>query len=263
MDSRRVVGSRRWTAISAFVAVTAAAPALAQRPPDGFLLGAPEGQITLRGGWAAATAGRRAPGTATRPDIFGFVSRDLTLERGDFSSPALGIDLLGRLSSRLGLQFSADWMGTTRASEYRAFVGPDDEPITQRTQFQRVPVGIALRVDLRAPGRSIGRFAWIPHRFTPWVAAGGGGTWYRFRQTGEFIDFGRGDRIFRDTFASSGWAPMAQALGGIDVALTPRVALTLDGRAQWARATLTSDFENFPQIDLSGVTTHAGLTLRF
>ncbi len=66
---------------------------------------------------------------------------------------------------------------------------------------------------LADPGRSIGRFAWIPNRFAPYVGAGGGAMWYRFRQEGDFIDFDT-LKVFPDTFDSDGWTPTVHGVRG-------------------------------------------------
>jgi hypothetical protein len=86
--------------------------------------------------------------------------------------------------------------------------------------------------------------------------------WYRFTQQGEFVDFQTND-IFRDHLESSGWAPTVQGLAGVDLTLTPRLALTGEARYSWARAQLSDAFVGFDRIDLSGTSATVGLTVRF
>jgi hypothetical protein len=54
-------------------------------------------------------------------------------------------------------------------------------------------------------------------------------------------------------------------MAGVDVSLTPRFAITVDGRYLASSGELVRDFANFspPRIDLSGFTGNAGVTLRF
>jgi hypothetical protein len=104
--------------------------------------------------------------------------------------------------------------------------------------------------------------AWIPSRAAVYVGAGGGAQHYQFKQSGDFIDMETMD-VFNDQYVSKGWAPLGQALAGVDYTLTPRFALTAEGKYVWSSAQLSRDFSNFQRLDLSGFTTTAGITVRF
>jgi hypothetical protein len=138
-------------------------------------------------------------------------------------------------------------------------------PIVQTTRFQRVPVTGSIKAYLAPRGRSVGRLAWVPTKLAPYVGAGGGFLWYRFKQDGDFVDFARQTgNIFTSTFESDKWTPSAHAFTGVDYSLSPRVALTGEARYTWGRAPLNRDyFTGFERIDLSGVAATAGLSFRF
>jgi hypothetical protein len=53
-----------------------------------------------------------------------------------------------------------------------------------------------------------------------------------------------------------------QGMGGVDINLSTRLAFTADLRYNWARANLSSDFVGYNKIDLSGVSTALGFTVR-
>jgi hypothetical protein len=231
----------------------AAAPAQAQGSGRGFLFNEPVASLSLRGGFARATAGS---------DIFSFTTRQFTLDRADFSALTVGADLSFRVAPRIDVVFGGAYAGTSAPSEFRDFVDQDDLPIEQTTSFHRVPVTASVKAYLTPRGRSIGRFAWVPARYAPYVGVGGGAMWYQFRQQGDFVDFQTND-VFGDDIASSGWTPMAHALAGIDYSLSPRFALTGEGRYAWAKANLNEQFEGFDRIDLSGFTATAGISVRF
>jgi hypothetical protein len=244
---------RRLVATGALLALAAASPLHAQSQGNGYLFGAPDARLSIHTGYARAGAGS---------DVFGQVMTDLTLNKSDFSGPTIGAELAFTLSPRLDLAFQVDYTGRSKRSEYRNMVeGPNNLPIEQTTTFQRVPVTANIRAYLTPRGRSIGKLAWIPSQVVPWVGAGGGVMWYRFKQQGDFVDF-RTSAIFPDTYNSDGWAGTAQGMGGVDINLTPRIAFTADARYTWARATLSRDFSGFGKIDLSGVSTGLGFTLR-
>ena len=76
------------------------------------------------------------------------------------------------------------------------------------------------------------------------------------------IDFAT-TKVFRDRFISQGFTPTVQAFAGTDVSLTPRFAVTAEGRYQWARSRLSTDFSQFEPIDLSGFALTAGFSIRY
>lgn len=253
-DARARRGARvvRGLLCAAALAVVPAT-ASAQSGGDGFFFKPPAGSITLYGGFDHANAGS---------DIFSFTTSQLTVDRGDFSAPTVGVDLSFRLASRFDAVLGVAYAGRSTPSEFRDFVDQNDLPIQQTTTFQRLPVSASLKAYLVPRGRTIGHYAWVPNRYALYVGAGGGAMWYRFRQRGDFIDFNTNE-VFSDTFASSGWTPEGHALAGLEISLSPRWAITTEGRYTWARATLGSDFSGFQRIDLSGVSATAGLTVRF
>ena len=230
-----------------------AATAQAQQAGDGFLFKAPAGEISLRGGFDRAMADS---------DVFSFATDELTLSRRDFSSLTFAIDVDRVLTGRLSLNLSVASSRSTTPSEFRDFVDSNRKPIEQATHFVRVPLTASLKAYLADHGRAVGHFAWIPSRYAPYVGAGGGAMYYRFEQKGDFIDFST-SRVFYDQFSSGGWTPTLQAFVGADGSLNPRVALTTEGRYQWAQSPLGRDFSRFNPIDLSGFALTAGFSFRY
>ena len=227
--------------------------ATAQSSGDGFLFGKPSVTFAVTAGYAGANA---------KSDIFAFTSRQLTLNRRDFSGPSVDLDLGVALGGRTDLVFSAGYSGMNRKSEFRDFVDQNNAPIEQATMFQRVPVTVSLRQYLTSRGRSIGNFAWIPAKFVPYMGVGAGAVWYRFNQSGDFVDFTSND-VFSATLSSSGWAPAARAFAGAEYSLNPRLALVAQAKYLWSNGRLASDFSGFNHIDLSGVSSSIGLAARF
>jgi hypothetical protein len=227
--------------------------ARAQGSGDGFLFRKPVAALVLRGGLAAATA---------KGDLFSFLTDQFTLNKGDFRAPSFGGDLLVTVAPRVDLDFGVSYSGSKSQSEFRHFVDLNNLPIQQTTSLARVPLTAGARLYLASPGRSIGKFAWIPTKVVPYVGAGGGMMWYRLHQSGDFIDFKTTD-VFPDSFQSSGWAPTAHAMAGVDYSVTPRLALTGEARYTWAKSQLGADFTGFNGIDLSDLGITLGLNVRF
>lgn len=245
--------SRASAAALAVVLLVSPAAAKAQGSGDGFLFQKPLGSFVLRGGLASTTASG---------DLYTFLADQFTLSKGDFRAPQMAADLLIRVGSRADLDFGIGFSRSVKGSHFRDFVDLNDQEIEQSTSLSRVPATVGARFYLAPLGRSIGKFAWIPTKVVPYVGAGGGMMWYRFRQDGDFIDFNTTD-VFPDTFESSGWTPTAHGLAGVDYSLTPRFALNGEARYTWAKAHLSEDFSGFNGIDLSDIGVTLGLNVRF
>jgi hypothetical protein len=227
-------------------------PALAQRAGDGFLFREPVASLALRVGIDRPLAGG---------DLFRFVTDELTLSGGDFSSVALGAELAFRLSPRGDLVLGVGYAGTTARSEFRDWVDQDNRPIEQTTRLRRVPLTASARWYLADRGRSVGRFAWVPARAAPYVGVGFGGMWYEFLQDGDFVDE-QTLNVFHDRFRTSAWAKTAHAMLGLDVALGARFVTTMEGRYTLTKARPDGDYRGFDRLDLSGFSVTAGLGIR-
>lgn len=121
---------------------------------------------------------------------------------------------------------------------------------------------IGLRYYLTPSGRSLGRLAWVPTRVAPYVTAGVGSVWYKFKQSGDFVDYKTLD-VFHTTLESTSWAPAGYGAAGVDYSLSARVGVVSEARYDYARARMGDDFAGFDRIDLSGISATIGLSFRF
>ncbi|MCC7054997.1 MAG: hypothetical protein IT355_17120 [Gemmatimonadaceae bacterium] len=246
----------RW--LLALAAAAAPIPLMAQNVGsvgDGFYFRRPILSLSVRGGYERPTAGS---------DIYGLVTEQLTVNRGDFATGGYQVDLGVRLSERAEIVLTAGNSSRDVASEFRRYVDNNDLPIEQSTRLQRFPVSLGVRYAVTAPGERISKFAWIPSRITPWVGAGAGVMSYTFSQTGDFVDF-ETLNVFRDEYKASGWAPMAYASLGTELRLTTRFSLMGDLRYTASRGSMNASrgaFVGFDKIDLSGGSASLGLTMR-
>jgi hypothetical protein len=238
--------------LASTAAIVVVRPSHAQNAGDGFLFRAPAGMLGVRGGFNRALAGG---------DVFSFVTDQLTLSRGDFSSVTLGANLAIRVAPRVAVVLDVAYAGAARHSEFRGWVDQQNLPIQQTTYFRRIPVTVSVKRYFTPDGRSIGRFAWVPARRAAYVGLGAGWMWYRFRQAGDFVDFQTLNVIY-DDYESSAWTPVVHAIGGVDISLGPSVLLTGEGRFTWAKGPLSRDYVGFNGIDLSGLSLTAGLAVR-
>jgi hypothetical protein len=130
-------------------------------------------------------------------DIFSYVTKQLTVNRLDFRAFNIAGDVSFRLQDRLHAYASVGHSRSVTASEFRDFIDNNDMPIEQKTTFARVPVILGARFYLTEPGRSVARRAWIPSRLASYAGGGGGVTWYRFTQQGDFVGFQNDERFSR------------------------------------------------------------------
>jgi len=149
-------------------------------------------------------------------------------------------------------------------SEYRDYVGTDDLPIEQLTEFRQIPAAATLKYYPFERGRSLGRFAWIPRTFTPFIGGGAGVISYRFEQSGEFVDEETLD-IFYESYVTDNEGFLARATAGFNVSLSPQFLFTVEGRYSWASAEVSGQYSNqdFGDIDLDGLQVVGGIAIRF
>ena len=241
--------------LGAFALVSTAHVASGQSSGDGFLFRAPRGSFSIHGGYSMPRAGS---------DVFSDATSLLTIDKRDFSSFSVGGDIAYALTSRFDLVFGGDFSSATKDSEYRDWVDNNDQPIEQTTDFKRVPLTLSLRYYIADRGHSVSQFAWIPSKYSPYVGIGGGATWYRFRQEGDFVDFQRDNEVFPAELESSGWAPSGHAMAGVDYTVGPWLALTLEGRYSLGKASLDENvYQGFEKIDLAGFVGTVGFKVRF
>jgi hypothetical protein len=250
----------RWLSVP-LASLLLAAPAAAQSRD--FLFSHPHVTLGFRIGFAAPTASS---------DIFDFMAEELArpgsgdplqpLDRSDFDGLDVQGELAVRVHDRVDVALNVAHSESSIRSEFRDWVGTDDLPIEQTTEFSRTPVTIGLKGYLRDRGRSISRFAWVPYGWAPYVTAGAGFVVYDFFQRGEFVDYEDFD-VFPASYVSEGTAAAAHAGAGVELSLGKHLIATGEARYLWSEAEMSRDFVDFDDIDLSGAQIALGLALRF
>ena len=221
--------------------------------PSGFAIGLPKGSVGFKLGFLLPRA---------QSDIYTFNSEQLTLDSNSYNTALFGMDVGFSIHEQVELVFGFEYSRSAPVSEFRDFVDEFDTPITQRTRLTQVPLNASIRLYLTDRGRAVGSYAWVPKKAVPYVGGGGGFMWWRYEQFGDFVDF-VDFSIFTEHFLTEGWEPSLHAFGGMDLSLTPRLALTFEGRYTWASGQLAPAFSGFEPIDLAGFRGTGGVTYRF
>lgn len=179
---------------------------------------------------------------------------DFTGGPEDFEDAILGADYRLGLSGRLGLLVSVNGYSGSSDRTYLDFVDNFGDEIAHEATLDIASVTAGLTLHL------------APRHFAvqPYVGAGGGLYAWELQESGDFIDFGFDPPdVFSDTFISEGTATGYFFLAGVDVPLTPNVALFAEGRWHRVEDELADDFEGFGDIDLSGRAITGGVALTF
>jgi hypothetical protein len=225
----------------------------AARAQDGFLFNRPMAGLTLRAGPMLYGAGG---------DVFGQMRRDLTLERGDFTAPLLGGDVIFAVLPRLDLVVGLGYADVTSGSEFRDWVDNDGLPIEQTTRLRTIPLTGTVRYQLLARGHELSRVSWLPASTNAYVGAGGGIAWYRLTHTGDFIDF-EDLAIYWANMHTAGSDRILHVLAGGDYWLATRVGVNAELRRSFGHARPDNGFRTFDRVDLGGTQATLGLSFRW
>lgn len=249
-------------------------------PDPDFLFRQPRFFIGLRGGLFLHGAGS---------DLFDFTEERFTIDRCQFlvdacayRGPSFGIEGGFWLGSRAEVMIGLDGSWVSIDSEYRDFVEDDGSadgiPIRQTTRLRQGPtLSFGARYYLTDRGDRLGRFIWAPRRWNAFLMAGGGLASHKLSLSGDFVEefvFDRalgihvpcldhpdGCLISTERFISDGHTFFPFVGAGLEMRLTPRTALMLEGRYRWGSHRLGRDFaaDFVEPLDLSGARLTIGI----
>jgi hypothetical protein len=169
----------------------------------------------------------------------------------DFNSASVGGEWLVPLGQYIEGGIGVSFTRRTVPSVYQEFTDPDGTEVDQDLRLRMVPITFSVR--LLPLGQHTG--------FQPYIGAGLGVISWRYSETGEFIDFGARNVIFRDAFVASGSNAGPVVVGGIRGA-SRNASAGFEIRYQKAEGDLPNDFAG-PKIDLGGWTYNFTVGVRF
>lgn len=222
----------------------------------GFLFDRPRVSIGFRTGYALPRISS---------PLFDDARERFNLNRFDFDAPYVGAEIAARVAERWDVALGVGWSQAESRSHYRNWVeevGTQRLEIEQENRFRTVSSAIGARYYFGDRGRTIGRFAWVPSRITPFVGAGAGVTWYEFEQLGDFVVEATGD-IFADELTTDGSGATAYAGLGAELSLGKQFFLSAEGRYSLASGGVRGQYAAYDGIDLSGLQIITGVSLRW
>ena len=177
----------------------------------------------------------------------------LFYEIRDFNGPSVGGEWLVPLGNFIEGGIGVSFSRRSVPSVYANLIGDDGREIEQTLRLRVVPTTFTVR--LVPTGQS--------SVFQPYIGVGLGIVSWRYSETGDFVDPGAGDEVFRDTtsYIKTGANVGPVVVGGIRAA--GRTASTgFEIRYQKAEGELNDLFSG-PKIDLGGWTYNWTVGVRF
>ena len=179
---------------------------------------------------------------------------DFTTGTGEFEDLELRVEWIRYLGDHLGLAIAFSGYEAGATAEYRRFEDQFGGAIRHTTELEINSLTLGLLIHLTQRDRAL----------VPYIGIGGGIYDWSLSEFGDFIDFGTEDlEIFDDFFYDEG-----DVLGyywriGLEIPLAPNWAIYVEDRWQRADDELGGDFEGLGELDLSGETIAAGLSISF
>jgi hypothetical protein len=147
----------------------------------------------------------RGEDARTEGDVINTNRTFLAFDVSDFNGASIGAEWLVPLGEFLEAGAGVSFSRRTVPSVYAEFVDNDGSEIEQDLRLRLVPVAFTVRVLPLGQRNAL----------QPYFGAGLGVINWRYSESGEFIDFGRGREIFRDQFVADGNETGPVVLGGL------------------------------------------------
>ena len=187
-----------------------------------------------------------------RSDGWDGVFEGFTGQPSDLQDVAWGIDYLWRFGGHTGVLFGSSFYSGKSTSSYEDWVAADGSEVSHTTGLETWDVTAIL---LYRFGNGAVR---------PYLGIGGGFVWYRLTDQGSFIDFGDPDLpVFSAWYGAEGSSFEAVGLAGVEIPISYRWSVLVEGRYRWASDTLSQDYGGFGDLDLSGYEITGGFGVNF
>jgi len=174
----------------------------------------------------------------------------LVFDIDDFGGAAFGGEYLVGLGRFLEAGAGVSYTAQTVPSFYQDFIDSDGTEVDQDLYLRMTPIAFTMRVGLFRSGP-----------IQPYFGGGVAIVNWKYRESGEFIDFNNNREIFVDSFEATGNATGPVVLGGVRFA-GRRFTAGGEIRYQHAEGEMPNDF-SAPKINLGGWTYNFTVGARF
>ncbi len=167
---------------------------------------------------------------------------NLLLQKSDFNTSQVFLTYEMPINRHLGISLDFGSIEKKEVdSEYRDYVYDDGTSINQAIRYK---MGI---FEINAKFYPMKKKEMI----APYLQIGAGFYSVEYNQWGEFIDF-EGGYVYEGDFLSKTTSLGVNGAVGIIIRPTARFLLGVEGRYQMIKTTLSSEFEGFEPLDMSG-----------
>lgn len=183
-------------------------------------------------------------------DLWDINIENLAFSKQDMLDLYFGGEYEFFLGTRFSISFSGETSNKTIASQYKDWEYDDGTPIYQSFSLRITSFEANLKLY------PIGYRA----KIYPFLGAGAGIFAWRYAQWGEFINFD--DLSVQEGYAETNTYTLGlSALAGIGIKLNQSMGIFLEAKYQYLKGKLSSFFEGFEKLDLSGLKYNLGFTI--
>ena len=192
----------------------------------------------------------RAEDARVQKDVLVVDRRYLLFDIKDFAAINGGGEWLIDMGDFIETGVGLSYYQRTVPAIHAELVNQNGQEIQQDLKLRIIPLVAIARIFPFGHKRAV----------QPYIGAGLGVYFWRYSETGEFVD--DANAIFRDAFVGSGTSVGPVATFGLRGRVSQSVDLGMEVRMQWGKGDLSTDFLS-DTIDLGGVNLLATIRYRF
>jgi opacity protein-like surface antigen len=169
---------------------------------------------------------------------------NLAFDKKDLRDAYYGVEYEYFLNRYISFAVEAGYYKKEHFSFYRDYEYDDGSPIEQNLSLRIVNLEADFKIYPIGHGQ----------RFYPYLGGGVGMYFWKYEQWGDFIDFTEGI-VNQDEYAETTTNTLGfNARAGIVMRLSRNMGVAFEGKYQYLKGELSSFFEGFEKLDLSGFT---------
>jgi hypothetical protein len=186
-------------------------------------------------------------------DLWDINMENLAFEKQDMQGEYYGLEFEHFYGRYLSFSIEGGYYKKEHYTMYRDFVYADDSPIYQNLALRIT----SLEADIKV--YPLGNRM----RFYPYIGGGAGIYHWKYEQWGDFVD-AETWLVYEDEYAeSSAYTTGFNAKAGFVVRFSRSMGVSFETRYLYLKGNLSSFFEGFEQLDMSGFTYSLGINFFF
>jgi len=194
----------------------------------------------------------RAEDGRTAGDVLVANSQYLRFGISDFKAMTGGVEWLVPAGDNVEVGVGVGYYVRGVPSVYDAWVRDNGTDIAQEMKLRIIPLVATLKYLPFGARRSI----------QPYVGVGVAAYFWRYSETGEFVDFNNNNEVFRASYVGTGTSYGPVVTFGVRARVSDKMDLGVEGRWQSGKGNLSRDFLS-DRIDLGGINVLGTLRFRF